>query len=390
MKRIIVLLLCALALAAGASANTNIWQDKIYIDGEFRIAYLSDKNVPDSFAPAGTMQSYDILPARLFLGAGYRPSENINIFARGVFFTLWGRDGGLPFFTESQVDRVQLAEGYGELKNIFNAVDIKIGRQFYYDDQVWFMPKYDNFENLVYTSLDGATASIRIKATQIRLMAGWRARLSDWDDHDYFTYGFETKTDIKPEYGFYAFFYNSQKNSDTYEGVYGLKPYVNYKGIAASFRYLRVFDDGRAAFPKHGQFFMGDISYEINAPAAMLKPRASVAWTTGSTDMNIYFERSLIIEHIYGPTVLRDTAVYNAGIDIAPAALPKLQVLFDGYYYQGRANGNPDKGLELDLQAKYNLLEDLTIGAGFAYLFADRDFQSKDAQKIQVFAVYKF
>ena len=392
MKKILLLLLLTMPLSA--AAETNIW-DKFYIDGEFRTAYLSDKNVPDRFAPAGTMQNYDMLPTRLMFGVGYRPNENINLFAQGVYFTLWNRDGGQPVFTDSQVDRVRLLQAYIDFNNIFDAVDLRIGRQIYFMDEFYLFPNMSNFERLIYQSMDGASATVRLPMktlpTTLYLVAGWEAPLADWSEPDVFVYGFQSHTSVNDIFSFALFWYQYQAKSDEYYGVYGIKPRINYNDLFFGLRYARAYDaDSR--FGNQGQFFMIEGGYDYKTKPMVLSPRANVIWTTGEPYPKVIdFIRSLIVESIYGQRALKDAAIYNAGFDFVLNSLPKAKFMFDGYYYQSRHRAQaPDKGLELNLKAKYEICKNTTLGIGGAYLFADRDFQSQDAKKLQIWMVYSF
>lgn len=387
-KRILALLLLAIPLCVGA--ETNVW-DKLYIDGEFRMAYLSDKNVPDRFAPAGTKQSYDMLPTRLMFGAGYRPTENINIFAQGVYFTLWNRDGGQPVFTDSQVDKVRLLQAYVDFNNIFDAVDLRIGRQIYFMDEFYLFPNMSNFERLIYVAMDGASATVRLPTTTLYLAAGWEAPLADWAEPDVFHYGFQSHTEVNDLFSFTLFWYQHQATSEEYYGVYGVKPRINYKDLFFGLRYARAYDQD-SRFGNQGQFFMIESSYDYKTEPMVFSPRANVIWTTGEPYPGVIdFIRSLIVESIYGQSALRNAAIYNAGFDIVLNSLPKAKLMFDAYYYQSRHHAvTPDKGLELNLKAKYEIFKNTTLGIGGAYLFADRDFQSKDAQKLQLWMVYSF
>ncbi|WP_428897221.1 hypothetical protein Dip518_001008 [Parelusimicrobium proximum] len=395
-ERVIALCLLFQALISTAGAATYIAGDKLYIDGELRAAYMSDKHVPDRALPGhaanpGDTASYDSAPARLFLGAGYNMTEDITFFARGAFLTLWGRDGGQPFFTDSQTDKIALLEGYGEFKNIFGVVDVKIGRQIYMSPEVFFMPNFMTFERLIYFALDGAVANIRTPSTRITLMGGKEADLADYADaNDKFTYGVNTETEFKNGLGFETYFYNHHENGIDNYGLYGLRPFFNFKNTELSFKYLRFYNDDLTSVSDQGQLFFIDAKHNIKGSAGILAPRASAVWTTGDKEVSIDFTRSLIIEQIYGNAVLHDIAVYNAGFDAELSALPKAKFIFDAYYYQGRHGATPDLGLELDLLVKYNLFECLELGAGGGYLFADGDFQSKDAAKMQTWFVYRF
>lgn len=71
--------LAPLAFAANLFAATNLGSSKFYINGENRMAYLHDHDVPNRSAQ-GTA-SYDVFPSRLLFGLGYRASDNMRIFA---------------------------------------------------------------------------------------------------------------------------------------------------------------------------------------------------------------------------------------------------------------------------------------------------------------------
>ena len=388
MKRLLLALFvlpCALTAFAGT-----YFGDKFFIDGDLRAVYMTNSNVPDKFAPAGTMASYVQAPTRLFLGAGYDINKNITLFARGAFLTLWGSPGGQPFFTDSQVDRVQLTEAYIDFKKLTDFLSVRVGRQFYAAEEVFFEPNWYNFERLVYTALDGVVFTIDIPSTTINIIGGREAPLSDFYDKDAFTYGFQTKTDISELFGFYTYFYNRDQKYGDNIGRYGVKPYINYGGFEASFQYLRLFDDSFRRFSAQGQFFKFDISREYKKEGSYtLTPRGSVTWTTGGQESEMDFTRNLIVEDIFGSQVLIDHADYNLSLDAAFDAVPDTLFTFESFYYQGR-RGAPDIGTELNLLVKYTTPFNLELGVGAGYLFANRAFQSKDASKLQTWLVYRF
>ncbi|WP_424244895.1 hypothetical protein Dip510_002171 [Elusimicrobium posterum] len=389
MLRKLLYAVCLVCLPfAQAFAVTDIWKDKLYIDGEVRAFAIFDRDTVQNF---GSEPDYNEAPTRVLLGAGYRITPNINVFARGAFFTVWGqKDGQYNNMLEKYDDKVNFVEGYAEFKNIFDTVDIKLGRQFYNSNDVFYKPLGYSVERNIYAAIDGVSANIDLKHTQLQVLAGKEADVVWGDIDDNYAYGFESTTNFNKNFGLYLSAYNIHTEHVGDYTLLSAKPFVNYKNASAFLRYIA----NRDADHQHGQFFHFDAKYKQKAPGFTVTPKASVMWTTGQTGWaTITYLRSLIVEQSLGGGALRDAEIYSAGLDFGLDSLPKALVSLDGYFYNSRKNGRnnaANRGTELDLKITYQLYKNLELGVAGGYLFADSDYKDDDAKKLQTWFVFKF
>lgn len=380
--------LAPLLFAANLFAATNLGSSKFYIHGENRMAYLHDHDVPNRSAQGTT--SYDVFPSRLLFGLGYRASNNMRIFTQGAFLTLWGKENGNSATTKSQVDKVQLAQAYIEIEKLSFLSNIKIGRQLYDVSEFTIKPSFNTLERMIYRSLDGVTATLSVPTTQLMLVAGQEADLIDSYLKDYLAAGFESRTFFNENIMLHGYFYNYYHSSQAYSGTYGLKPALNYGNTHFYFRYLRAYTQDKNRFDEQGQLFQWDLRHKFSSLAADLTPRAGMAWATSGPLPTLTLNRSIIVEQIYGSSALSDAIAYNLGFDAAFKNLDKIKFMADVYYYQSTKTGVADKGCEVDVKVRADIIKNLEITAGAGYLFANSKFQNKDAKKLQILTVYKF
>ncbi|MGB2579924.1 hypothetical protein AAIR98_001843 [Elusimicrobium simillimum] len=390
LRKLAYVVCLTLVTAVSSFAATDIWKDKLFIDGEVRTFGIFDKDIIDRTGPAGATVNYNTAPTRILFGAGYRITPDITVFARAGYFTLWGSDKGQTFASDTLDNKLNFAEGYAEFKNIFDTFDIKLGRQFYASDDVFYKPLGYSVERNLYAAIDGASAKVRIKGTEVQLLAGKEADLIWGELADKYAFGFQSTTKVNDYLSLYLSAYNIHTEHVGDYTLLSAKPTVKYKNATAFFRYIA----NRNEEHQHGQFFHADARYKQKAGSVTLTPKASVIWGTGTTHWNtITYLRSLIVEQALGGGALRDAEIYSAGLDFGMDALPKALVSLDGYYYRSRNHSRTiaaNRGTELDLKVTYQLYKWLELGVAGGYLFADSDFQDKDTKKLQTWFVLKF
>lgn len=107
-----------------------------------------------------------------------------------------------------------------------------------------------------------------------------------------------------------------------------------------------------------------------------------MAWATSGPLPTLTLNRSIIVEQIYCSTALSNAIVYNIGFDASFKNLDKIKFMADVYYYQSTKTGVADKGCEVDVKIRADVIKNLEITAGAGYLFANSKFQNKDAKKL--------
>ncbi|MCL2389799.1 MAG: hypothetical protein FWD54_05070 [Endomicrobia bacterium] len=381
-------LLCAVCLSAFSAnvfAVNDIWKDKLFIDGEVRSFAIFDR---DAVQANGAAPDYNEVPTRVLFGAGYRITPDINVFARGAFFTVWGTTDGQYNVLKNYNDKLNFVEGYVEFKNIFNGFDVKLGRQFYYSDDVFYKPLLYSVERLIYASVDGVSASLKYKDTNIKFLAGKEAELIYGGfPEDRYVYGFQSKTKVSPLFSFDLSAYNIRYDGKGDYTLFGATPRLSYEDLSLFLRYLANNDEQN----KYGQFFHADAKYKIQEDSFSLTPKAGVIWTTGDTTWpTITYLRSIIVEQSLGAAALKNSEIYNAGFDFQAASLPKALFSLDSYYFKGSASSVPDKGTELNLKAVYQMYKNLELGLAGGYLFANSAYKAEDSRKLQMWFVFKF
>ena len=384
---------CLMPLFCLAFAKTHVWGDNLYIDGELRSALLFAKDMPYGFLDVNHPQQSYIRPtSRLFFGLGWDVNENINLFAQGVYWTIFGTDQWQKGASASELDKLQLLQGYGELKNILGFFDIKLGRFLVDSEEIFFNANYATFERLVYYAFDGAQLTVNAPTTTAVIIYGREAQLSALSfSRDFYHYGLTTDTKFNENTGFNGYFYNTHEDGGGDEGIYGIKPYIDFETYALSLKYLRSYAPGFTTWDTNGQLVRFDAHKLFSPASAELKARIMfMSQDGGPTYWGVDMIKSLIVDQMYDQIAFHDTNLYNLGLDISPAAMSATTFAFDAYYYQGGSSSTPDKGLEFNLQIKRAVNKFLDVGVSGAYLFANRDFQPHDAMKLVTWFVVKF
>lgn len=162
-KLLVAVLACALFVPAFAVENVQITGDIQTIGLD-----VNDKNVPVVGADLrGTTN-------RVLLGLGAELIEDVTAKVTFAHRNVFGQDGIQGKTVNNIWNDTTLAEAYVNITNVFDALEVKVGRQFYGDEKsavMYFGPDYGYAIGNTYTSLDGAT--VRYNGENFALTAAY-------------------------------------------------------------------------------------------------------------------------------------------------------------------------------------------------------------------------
>lgn len=243
MKKLLVAVL-ALALFAPAFAVENV-----QITGDIQTIGLNvnDKDVPVVGADMrGTTN-------RVLLGIGADLVEDVTAkvtFAHRNVFGEHGLAGETvtdPTLTgNGLLDRTSLAEAYVNIANVFDALEVKVGRQFYGDEKsavMYFGPDYGYAVGNNYTSLDGAT--VRYNGENFALTAAYFSVANTpavpypVPTTDTNLGGLDLDVKINENITANAYVYDIRTTGAAAFGFWGVKPTLEYEHFKLGAEYTR-------------------------------------------------------------------------------------------------------------------------------------------------------
>ena len=430
MKKLLGLLLVAVvAFPANAAVIKNV-----ELKGEVQtIASTIDNNIGDFF--------YHGAKTRAMAGLSVNVWKGIELNTLFQYVYAWGDDN----YTNNgfaNADEMKLANANIAFTNLFDSLDVTIGRQFYGDEDspvIYFGPNHYNVENSLYANaLDAVRADFHSDSLNVTLLAGKIADILSGYTREFIgmmlAHRLETRAiiwggDVKWQvsdslkaqvYGYdlsnltvrnYTTGYDNPlsffPNMDGIEhvGVYGAKLSWSTDTLRMSAEYARNMYGSRALKERKDTPYMvkADIAQDIGAVTArgtFLYGKEKWGETgyrsvpflqmgnyrpglfIGSLARNI---RNNIFSYTNG------IRMFNVGMDYRPA--DRWKISLDGFSFQDRY-GRHSGTLEADLTAIYDYNDYVQLFAGTGYAKFGKGWKGwkgyTDATKVQLGTIVHF
>lgn len=325
---------------------------------------------------------------RVLAGGSFDVAENVRANLMFQYLNTWGSgpavDSDSTFGTVGKsandyLDDIRVVEANVEMKEIFGWLDVKVGRQFYGDEDSTVMyigPRYYNAElnaanayNYA-TALDAAKVSYANDYVNVNVIAGevesYRASgtpVGDGEKHG--MYGVDAKFRVTDEFSAQVYGYNvkSVMGVDNF-GFYGGKVTFAPEVFLVSAEYARNFEGDRVLKESHDNPYMVKADAKVFLDA--FTPRATFFYTKDFMGLGNY-RPGLLVGDLYNNTISGQfeggLRMYNLGVDYK---YEKWTFALDGFAFQDRTAKHAAT-LEADLIVKYAYNDNIELFAGAGY-----------------------
>ncbi|MBR4509036.1 MAG: hypothetical protein IKP23_06200 [Elusimicrobiaceae bacterium] len=377
MKKTLALLL-AVAFAVPAFAGNVLSNVETY--GEIEtIGFTQTVNSADKTVANQTLFgiSADLVEdVRANLTFAYR-----NVWEREIGETIYDGSG------DSYLENIRVAEANVVVSNIFGALEAKIGRQYYgnEDSAVMYVgPRHNYHANLTapwsQMSLDGVLLSYQGESLAL---SAFYAQMADMTD--------ERMTGLTLDYAFtnnlVASAYWYDMSDEDHEGIWGGKVAYQNEGSKLAVEYAKNYENGVFSHNNVGWMLKADAALNLDMEKVALTPRITYYHSEKDFFALGNYTAGVVIGNEVGAFSLAgDWKVLNAGIDFGVKAWEKVTFAFD--YLNAKAD-NEWIGNEFDLTAKYqhNDYVTFTLGGGIVTNIPD---YSGDVYGAQLGMLIKF
>ena len=358
-KLLLAVLACALVAPAFAVENVKVTGDIQTIG----FAYENHDTAP-------TLTNFRGTTNRVLLGIGADLVEDVQ--AKLTFAHRWvsGRGFGGDNVTGagSVLDNTFLAEAYVNISNVFDALEVKVGRQFYGDEKsavMYFGPDYGYAAVNDYLSLDGVTAryngeNFALTAAYFSLVNGITGAYTLPERaNDLNLAGLDLDLKVTEEVSANAYVYDLKDNGTygTDFGFWGVKPTIEMDNLKLGVEYARNY----GAVEKGWQV-KADAALPIGLDNATLTPRLTYLKSEkkfrafGNYRPGLMFGSVMAVQGM-GPVnnlmgIVANWEIVNAGVCMKFANLEKWGFGLD--FYTGEMD-DAWQGNSWEAKAVYNV-----------------------------------
>ena len=266
---------------------------------------------------------------------------------------------------QNYMDNVTVAEANVVVSNIFGALEAKIGRQYYgnEDSAVMYLgPRHNYWANLRFGfanfSMDGALLTYQGDSLAF---SAFYAQMADMTD--------ERMTGLTLDYAFTnnlvagAYWYDM--SDEDHEGIWGGRVAYQNEGSKLAVEYAKNYEDGVFSHNNRGWMLKADAALNLDLEKVALTPRITYYHSEKDFFAMGNYTAGIVLGNEAGAFSVTgdDWRVFNAGIDFGVKALEKVTFAFD---YLNAKRDNSWIGNEFDLTAKYqhNDYVTFTLGGG--------------------------
>ena len=348
---------------------------------------------------------------RLIFGMGMDLVEDVKANVTFLSSSYWGTYRPTYMYAPENHDTLSdylnyivVAEAYVTLGNVFNALDVKVGRQFYGDENsaiIYFGPTH--YKGRINTtrcrpnygcgpvndspSIDAAVLSYNNDMLALNVVysklrernVNWNYNPTNGGDLDTSLLGFDAKYTMNDNLFLQAYLYDFRYGvMDTvgtilpsiyHLGIYGAKVGYTDDAIKAGLEYARNYEGGYFEY-NDGWMVKADASMGVKMDNMDLTPRIGYVhseqgfFSYGNYAPGIYFGGATNNVFANG-----NARIMNVGVDFKFASLSKFNFALDYYCYKnGPAAVSNWLGNEFNLMAKYGLNEYVELHTGLAYV----------------------
>lgn len=326
---------------------------------------------------------------RVLAGGSFDVAENVRANLMFQYLNTWGSGpavdsastvGTVGKSANDYLDDIRVVEANVEMKEIFGWLDVKVGRQFYGDEDSTVMyigPRYYNAElnaanayNYA-TALDAAKLSYANDYFNVNVIAGEvesyvaasGTPVGNGEKHG--MYGIDAKFRFNDELSAQVYGYNFKSLMEVDDfGFYGGKVTFAPEAFLVSAEYARNFEGDRVLKESH------DNPYMVKADAKLFldafTPRGTFFYSKDFMGFGNY-RPGLLVGDLYNNTISGQfeggLRMYNLGVDYK---YEKWTFALDGFAFQDRTAKHAAT-LEADLVVKYDYNDNIELFAGAGY-----------------------
>lgn len=330
---------------------------------------------------------------RVMFGLGLDLVEDVRANVSFLNTSYWGRSGTNGDNVNDFFDKIYVSEANVAIGNVFGALDVKVGRQFYGDEDSSVMyygpthyrsaiqspdgdnPGYANVRDA--QSLDGAVVSYNgDKWAMNAIYAKIVDTFADNDQDDSLA-GWDVKANITNNLLVQAYMYDfrngTQASKEQHWGFWGVKPSYTDDIFTVSAEFAKNYEDQVFGQNNRGWLLKADAKVNYTLPMLDFAPRIGYTHTEKTFESMGNYMPGLIFSNRTGQLYAGEDAlrVLNAGVDFKFAALDKVSFALDYFAIKvGDANRSHADwlGNEFNLLAKYAVNEYVELHAGAGYM----------------------
>ena len=342
---------------------------------------------------AGADSSIRDTSNRVMFGLGMDLVEDVRANVSFLNTSYWGTSGQNGDNIDTFLQEIYVPEANVTISNVFGALDVKVGRQFYGDEDssvMYFGPTH--YKSTIeaptgnhpgYTNvrdswgLDAAVVSYNgDKWAMNTIYAKLNETFSD-KDQDISIAGFDVKANITNNLLLQAYMYDFRNggaaSKNQHFGFWGVKPSYTDDVFTVSAEMAKNYDD--QVFGKNNEGWMLKADAKVNYALATLDFAPRIGYTHTEKSFGAYgnYMPGLIFSNRTGQLFTNEDAlrVLNAGVDFKFAALDKVSFALDYFAIKFGTAGRSHAdwlGNEFDLMAKYAVNEYVELHAGVGYM----------------------
>ena len=379
MKKLLgVLLACALVVPAMAG---NIFNN-VETYGEVQtIGVMAENATGDNFRNTTN---------RVLFGLGMDLVEDVRSNLTFGYSNYWDNTEGSSL--DYYWNNIYVAEANVVLSNLFANWELKVGRQFYGNEDsavMYIGPKhYIGKANVVPPSIDAALLTYNSDNLVGNIIYGKLEDNSLVADVDLSVLGFDGTYNVNENLGVQAYLYDVRDSDNAggenyHLGMWGVKPTWQNDVMAFSAEFAKNYANDVFGDNNVGWMAKVDAKMDMSVEAATLTPR--LTYYHAEKDFMSYgnYNPGLFVPEVINPYYnytwgMPNSRVLNLGVDFAFANLEKFAFAVD--YLALTASHDSDNpswiGNEFDLTAKYNHNEYVQLFAGAGVLLNHNSFWS--------------
>ena len=324
---------------------------------------------------------------RAIAGLSFNVVEDVKANLLFQYVYNWGDHN----YTNNGFDNAKgmyLANANLVFSNLFGALEVTIGRQFYGDENsavMYFGPNHYNAEGLGYARALDAAKLVYSNDTWTATVIG--GKIADWtfnepdfyDDYAVTMFGADVRANLTDPLNVQAYAYDFKGREGfmyltdgNQQGFYGAKLNFAPEGFRMSAEYARNMAGDRVfkEYTHTGYMVKADVATDFEAVTLRgtflysFRFRGYGNYTPGLLMHPFFVQNRWTCENVFHYGGTQGVRLFNVGIDFRPADQWTLSL--DGYSFQGRA-GHHAATLEADLTAKYDYNDNVQLFAGVGY-----------------------
>ncbi len=330
---------------------------------------------------------------RVMFGLGMDLVEDVRANVSFLNTSYWGTSDTRGDSIDTFLQETYVPEANVTISNIFGSLDVKVGRQFYGDEDssvAYFGPThyrptipspagndpgYTNMRDSM--SVDGAVVSYNGDKLAYNIVYAKLDESFSDKDHDVSIGGFDLKGSITNNLMLQAYLYDfrngNQPSKKQHFGIWGVKPTYMDDVVTVSAEFAKNYQDQFLGQNNKGWLLRADAKVNYALASLDFAPRLGYVHSEKQFVSYGNYLPGLILSNRTGQLLAGEDAlrIINAGVDFKFAALDKFSFAFDyfginvGYLGTSHANW---LGNEFDLLAKYAVNEYVELHAGVGYM----------------------